>query len=390
MTPLVSDPTPLAGDFRYMFNYESLNMSDNDLIGIMGGTTQSPLSAQLGTLVIGGGSGSNTPGYISSPYDAFAQQAYDDGTYLLWNFNTLNPDVEVNSDACIVFLNQFSSEGSDRSNLTDPASDQLVLNVAANCNNTMVVIHNAGIRIVDAWIDHPNVTAVIFAHLPGQDSGRALIEIMYGNQSPSGRLPYTVAHLESDYGPLLSPVTPGAAGSSEEFFPQANFTEGLYIDYRYFLAHNITPRFPFGYGLTYANFAYSLPSNNTLAYVLSNATTDELPPNPSNIVSGGIASLYDVVAAADCQVTNTGSGPAAEVAQLYVGIPNAPAKQLRGFFKVMVQANNTQSVHFPLTRRDLSIWDVVQQSWVLQRGTYQVYVGGNVLDTPLQSNFTIS
>jgi beta-glucosidase len=55
----------------------------------------------------------------------------------------------------------------------------------------------------------------------------------------------------------------------------------------------------------------------------------------------------------------------------------------------MVSANSTEPVHFELTRRDLSIWDVVQQSWVLQNGTYQIYVGGNVLDTPLQSNFTI-
>ena len=213
---------------------------------------------------------------------------------------------------------------------------------------------------------------------------------MYGNQSPSGRLPYTVAHQESDYGQLLSPAEPGSDGSSTQYFPQSNFTEGLYIDYRYFLQQNITPRFPFGYGLTYVNFKYSLPSNNTLAYVVQNASTDALPPNPTNIVSGGIASLYDVVAAADCQITNTGTGPAAEVAQLYVGIPNAPEKQLRGFAKVMVAANATQPVHFELTRRDLSIWDVVQQSWVLQNGTYQVYVGGNVLDTPLQSNFTIS
>lgn len=389
MAPPAYDPTPSAGDFRYLFGYESLNMTDNDLIGIMGGGTEAPTTAQLGTIVVGGGSGSNTPGYISSPYDAFAQQAYEDGTYLLWNFNTINPDVETDSDACIIFLNQFSSEGSDRSNLTDPASDQLVLNVASNCNNTIVVIHNAGIRIVDAWIDHPNVTAVIYAHLPGQDSGRALIEVMYGNQSPSGRLPYTVAHQESDYGQLLSPAGPGSAGSSEQYFPQSNFTEGLYIDYRYFIAQNITPRFPFGYGLTYVNFTYSLPSNNTLAYVVNNASTGNLPPNPTNIVSGGIASLYDVIAAVDCQITNTGTGPAAEVAQLYVGIPNSPAKQLRGFSKVMVSANNTEPVHLELTRRDLSIWDVVQQSWVLQNGTYQIYVGGNVLDTPLQSNFTI-
>ena len=62
---------------------------------------------------------------------------------------------------------------------------------------------------MDRWIDHPNVTAVIFAHLPGQDAGRALVELMYGEQAPSGRLPYTVARNESDYSEeLLWPVRP--------------------------------------------------------------------------------------------------------------------------------------------------------------------------------------
>ena len=389
IVPPTNDPSPLVLGFRYDYGYESLNMSDIDLIDIMAGGKEAPTTATLGTIVVGGGSGANNPGYISSPYDAFSQQAYEDGTYLLWDFSSADPDVEAESDACIIFLNQFSSEGNDRSNLTDRTSDQLVLNVAANCNNTMVVIHNAGIRIVDAWIDHPNVTAVIYAHLPGQDSGRALIEVMYGNQSPSGRLPYTVAHQESDYGPLLGPTLPGPDGSDTQYFPQSNFTEGLNIDYKYFLEKNIAPRFPFGYGLTYTTFSYSLPSNGTLAYVVQKASKNMLPPNPSNIIQGGIASLYDIVVAADIQLTNTGNFTAPEVAQLYIGIPNAPPKQLRGFQKVMLAPNDTQPVHFDLTRRDLSIWDVVQQSWVLQNGTYLVYVGGNVLDVQLQGNFTI-
>lgn len=173
------------------------------------GTT--PQSADAGTLISGGGSGSNTGPYISSPYAALQQQAYEDGTYLFWDMKSSNPNINPASDACIVFINEFAFEAMDRPGLADPASDQLVNNVARNCNNTIVVIHNAGIRLVDAWITNPNVTAVIFAHLPGQDSGRALVEVMYGKQSPSGRLPYTVAKSEADYGDVLnhSEGTPG-------------------------------------------------------------------------------------------------------------------------------------------------------------------------------------
>lgn len=103
-----------------------------------------------------------------------------------------------------MFVNDVSSEGEDRAGLADSASDSLVMHVAAKCANTVVVIHNTYIRLVDAFYDHPNVTAIVYAHLPGQDSGRALVKLLWGDKSPSGKLPYTVAKNASDYGPLLN------------------------------------------------------------------------------------------------------------------------------------------------------------------------------------------
>lgn len=85
----------------------------------------------------------------------------------------------------------------------------------------MVVIHNTGIRAVDAWIDHPNITAVILAHLPGQEAGNSLVDLMYGKTSPAGRLPYTIPIKESDFGHLLEPTH--ADGSSQ------HHTQGRFI-----------------------------------------------------------------------------------------------------------------------------------------------------------------
>lgn len=85
----------------------------------------------------------------------------------------------------------------------------------------LVVIHNAGIRLVENWIDHPNVKAVLFAHLPGQDSGRALVNIIFGTQSPSGRLPYTVAKKAEDYGSILNPSLLGQASTATFRYPQS-------------------------------------------------------------------------------------------------------------------------------------------------------------------------
>jgi beta-glucosidase len=204
-----------------------------------------PQIALDGTMLSGAGSGAITPASSTSPYDAFFSQASYDKTTLYTDFKSQNPVVQDPVAPCIVFINAQSSESWDRTELQNEYSDILVANVASQCRSTTVIIHNSGIRLVDNWIDHPNVTAVIYAHLPGQESGNALIEIVYGRQSPSGRLPYTVARNEADYGSILEPDNPSP---ENPFYSQSDFSEGLMIDYKYFIDQNIEPRFAFGFG----------------------------------------------------------------------------------------------------------------------------------------------
>lgn len=99
----------------------------------------------------GGGSGAVTPAYWNAPFDALQERAYADGTSLFWDFATPNSNspIEGATDACLVFINAWASEGADRPGLHDDFSDALVLNIAAQCANTIVVIHNVGIRLVD-------------------------------------------------------------------------------------------------------------------------------------------------------------------------------------------------------------------------------------------------
>ncbi|PVH93605.1 glycoside hydrolase family 3 protein [Periconia macrospinosa] len=344
-------------------------------------TTTGPEIALNGTLFTGGGSGA-VVGAIDAPLDAFKRQAYEDDTYLAWDIQTPNPVVNAASEACLVFINAQGSEGWDRRNLSDAYSDNIVKSVASQCNNTMVVIHSVGVRIVDAWFDHPNITAVVLGHLPGQDSGRALVELMYGRQSFSGRLPYTVAKQESDYGALLDPVLPS---DDTAFYPQANFTEGLYIDYKHFEKEGVEPRFAFGFGLTYTEFEYS----GLQIQIDPIATAARLPPNPDVILQGGVVSLWEEVARVRVTIENVGDVAAKEVAQLYMGIPGGPAKVLRGFEKQLLVPGERGVFEFPLTRRDLSTWNVVEQQWELQRGTYRVAVGKSVVDIQLAGDFEI-
>jgi hypothetical protein len=119
-----------------------------------------------------------------------------------------------------------------------------VLAVAAQNNNTIVVVHSVGPLIVEPWIDHPNVTAVrifffssslliissqvVWAGLPGQESGNSLVDILYGDWNPSGRLPYTIAKKISDYSAQRS------LGGGPNDVISIPYTEGLFIDYRNF------------------------------------------------------------------------------------------------------------------------------------------------------------
>jgi beta-glucosidase len=119
----------------------------------------------------------------------------------------------------------------------------------------------------------------------------------------------------------------------------------------------------------------------------STANTASFPPDAVNPrpPQGGLASLYDILSTVSVTVTNSGSFPAAEVAQLYVGIPGSgEGKVLRGFEKRMLQPGASAVFPFALRRRDLSIWDTGAQQWGLPSGTYQIYVGKSVLDVQLQ------
>lgn len=371
----------------------ALPLKTPQLVSVFGYDAQGPdsLGVSLGfgngspahtnnTLYVGGGSGANSAAYVDAPIDAIQRQAYEDGTSVMWDFDSQNPDVDSTSSACIVFVNDYSTEGYDRPGLTDDYSDTLITNVAKNCSNTIVVIHNAGIRVVDDWIENENITAVIFAHLPGQDSGRALTDILYGRANPSGKLPYTVAKEASDYGSLLHPAEPEG---EYWLFPQDNFTEGEFIGYRSFDSKNIDPRFEFGFGLSYTTFKYSDLN------VKKKSGQSKYPPT-ADIVEGGNPHLWDTLVTVTAEIQNSGTVDGDEVAQLYLGIPGGPVRQLRGFQKPSIASGNSETVSFSLTRRDLSRWDVNAQQWALQDGTYKVYVGSSSRKLPLQSEFSLA
>jgi len=295
-------------------------------------------------------------------------------------------------EVCLVFLKTWASEGVDRLSLeADWNSTAVVNNVASYCNNTIVITHSAGLNVLP-WADNPNVTAILAAHLPGQETGNSIVDILYGAVNPSGKLPYTIAHNASDYD--FAAVT-NSTELQETEDPDAwhsNFTEGLLIDYRHFDYHNQSVLYEFGYGLSYTTFDVSdLRAQPTLPNVTLSLRPEQAPTQP-----GGNPTLWAVLYVASVNVTNTGDVPGAAVPQLYLSLPSTipgnptPVNVLRGFDKVFIQPGESVNVQFPLTRRDLSYWDTMAQDWLLPSGMVGVNVGFSSRDLRLNAQLPIA
>jgi beta-glucosidase len=291
------------------------------------------------------------------------------------------------------------------------------------------------------------VTAILWAGLPGEQSGSAIADILYGRVNPSGKLPFTLAANREDYGTQLL-YNPNNGNDA----PQQSFSEGIFIDYRHFDKANITPVYEFGYGLSYTTFEYSgiqLQDNTASAppYVsntgltapaptfgnfstnpsdyqfpvnfteiplyiypylnstdLSRASQDShygdptLPPNatdgsaqpklPAGGGPGGNPRLYDVLFTVSATIKNTGAVPGDEVAQVYVSLGNPQSdapKVLRGFEKLHIDPGQSVQFTVNITRRDIMNWNPVTQDWEITAWEKKVYVGASSRNLPLST-----
>ncbi|WVQ85263.1 hypothetical protein IAT38_007428 [Cryptococcus sp. DSM 104549] len=350
-----------------------------------------------GTLTMGWGSGSASNSYIVDPLSAISAQAKRDRTAISWWLKDWELEGAATTatevDVAIVSIASDSGEDlgavegqiGDRDNLTAwHNGDELVKAVAAVNNNTVVVVHSVGPMLVEEWIDHPNVTAVLWAGLPGQESGNSLVDILYGWYNPSGRLPYTIAKERKDYGTEVAYVTSNFTSDA-----QVDYTEGLFIDYRHFQSKGIEPRFPFGYGLSYTSFELGEVSVNEIwgSEEKRDRVFPEVDESPDGPVTAGRFLTEELQAprwTVTLDVTNTGGSNGCEIPQLYLAYPKAagePPKVLRDFARVNLDPGATQTVSFNLSRYDVSIWDVVSQDWVVPDGEFGIEVGKSSADS---------
>ncbi|WWC99744.1 hypothetical protein V866_006649 [Kwoniella sp. B9012] len=376
-----------------------------------------------GTLAMGWGSGTCNFPYLVDPLQAISAKAIKDGSQLDWFFDDYDiepaQDTATGSDVVIVGINSDSGEEyitvdgniGDRNNISAwHGGDALVKAIAEVNNNTIVVVHSVGPIDMEQWIEHPNITAVLWAGLPGQESGHALVDILYGKYNPSGRLPYTIAKRLEDYPAQLNYVN-----TDQVEHPLVEYREELNIDYRHFLSRNITPRYEFGYGLSYTTFEYSKvemwygadgkdwdkstrslgvrgeeemdddtsAANGTLDIGVSGGSTRGNSTSNRKLGSFTQESLHRPRWTISVDVTNTGDVLGCDIPQLYLSYPKEagePPKVLRDFNRVQLWPGDTKSVTFQLSKYDVSIWDVVGQKWVIPKGQFGIEVGRSSMD----------
>lgn len=257
-------------------------------------------------------------------------------------------DLAKSSDVVLFFFGlneQSETEGLDRTHLRIPQNQISLLQELAKANQNIIGIISAGSVIEMPW--HHHLKALLHGSLSGQAGAEALLRVITGKVNPSGKLAETCLRRYED--------TP-----SYHYFPaqerNSEYREGIYVGYRYFDTAGIPVTYPFGYGLSYTEFSYR-----------------ELQVNPE-----GVSFI----------LKNTGSRDGAEVAQLYVGLPEAkvfrPVKELKGFCKVFLKAGEEKRVEIPFDDKTFRYWNVKTNRWETEEGNYRIMIGASVEDIRLE------
>jgi len=251
-------------------------------------------------------------------------------------------------------------ESGDRTFRLPPGQNELISQISALNKNTVVVVTSGGGVDMTPWVDH--VPALMQAWYPGQEGGTALAQLLFGEFTPSGRLPISIERRWEDN------------AVHDSYYPNHGekkvvYTEGVFVGYRHFDKSGIKPLFPFGYGLSYTTFAYK------------------------NLTVSPAAASGDPLVTVAFDVTNSGTRAAAEIAQVYVGdrhahVPRA-LKELKGFAKVELNPGETKRLQVALDRRAFSYYDVQDHKWTVAPGEFDIYVAHSSAEIELTGKLSL-
>ena len=251
------------------------------------------------------------------------------------------------ADAVLVtvgFDGTTESEGFDRTYDMPWPQNELISQIASLNPKTIVSVTAGGAVETSPWIS--KVPVLLHNYYPGQQGSTALAQILLGDRSPEGHLPFSWERT-LDQNPASAHYVEEPGDSRA-----VHYSEGMFLGYRYYTSMNEKPLFPFGFGMSYTEFSFS------------DLKVDKHPED-------------DVEVSFDIQDTGPRSG--ADVAQVYVGDPSAkvkrPLMELKQFSKVRLKAGEKQHVVLHLNKRAFSYYDVHAKDWRIDPGEFEIYVG---------------
>ena len=266
------------------------------------------------------------------------------------------------AETAVVFAglpDAYESEGFDRTHMHLPAYQNELIEAVCDANpNTVVVLHN-GSPVEMPWIH--KVKGVLETYLGGQAVGGAVVDVLYGDVNPSGRLPETL--------PLKLEDNPSYIFYSGEG-DKVEYREGVFVGYRYYDIKKMEVLFPFGHGLSYTSFLFS-------NLKLSKKRLDDIDELQVTV-----------------EVKNTGQCAGKEVVQLYVAAPEdgdviRPVRELKGFEKVELAPGERKTVSFRLGRRAFAYYDTEISDFRVPTGDYRIEIGRSSRDICLSEDVTV-
>jgi beta-glucosidase len=258
------------------------------------------------------------------------------------------------SETVLLFIGLDESkeaEGVDREDLKIAQNQLELVESLVNVNKNVIVVLSGGGALELPFAD--KVQGMIHTYLSGQGMGEAVVDVLLGKHNPSGKLSETFPIRYTDV--PSSGYYPGQQATSEH-------KEGLFIGYRYFETANVPVRYPFGYGLSYTTFEYS------------------------DIVIDDLTVSFNL--------KNTGEAAGAEIAQLYIEMPDSKIfrskKELKGFEKVYLEPGETKRVTLSLTKRDFSYYNSEIKEWEIEAGEYKVKIGSSIQEILLEGTLEMA
>lgn len=253
------------------------------------------------------------------------------------------------SDLVIFFANQWTGESIDVPNLSLPDNQDAIIDAVANANNKTIVVLETGGAVLMPWLD--KVAGVLAAWYPGTNGGEAIARVLTGEVNPSGHLPITFPASESQ---LPHPTVPGYPEVKDARI-DVTYHEGAAVGYKWFELNNHKPLFPFGFGLSYSDFAMS-----------------DLRADAKN---GQLTASFTL--------KNIGKVAGKEVAQIYVAPVKAKweaPKRLGAFKKIHLKPGESTNVTVNVDPRLLATFNSKTKTWNIAKGEYQVLLATSSAD----------